>query len=45
MNGVVCCIVDDAETESSEADEKDNVTYSISSEVKFYNTKVNRYSG
>jgi len=42
---MVCCIVDDAETEGSEADEKENVTYTITSEVKFYNTKVNRYAG
>jgi len=38
-----CLIVDEAETESSEGDEKDIVTYNVTSEVKFFNTKVNRY--
>jgi len=42
LTGTVCWIVDDAETEGSEADEKENVTYSITSEVKFYNTRVSR---
>jgi len=35
-------ITDDTETEGTEGDEKEIVTYSISSEVKFYDTKVNR---
>jgi len=37
-----CWITDEAETESTEPDEKEIVTYSITSEVKFFNTKVNR---
>jgi len=37
-----CMITDDTETEGTEGDEKEIVTYSISSEVKFYDTKVNR---
>lgn len=33
---------DDNESEGTESDEKEVVSYSISSEVKFYNAKANR---
>ena len=36
------CVADEAEAESSEGDEREIVNYSITSEVKFFNTKVNR---
>ncbi len=38
-----CFDLDDAEVEGAEGDDKEVVIYNISSEVKFFNTKANRY--
>jgi len=37
------CHLDENETEGTESDDKETVTYSVSSEVKFLNAKATRY--